>query len=923
VKHNDVNAATEAPAPAGQEAVPANVAALQGSADFYRTLAEAAPDMIYAVNRDDVVEYVNPAAAAQIGRKAEEIIGRSREQFFPAITNERQRQSLQKVFETGQPLHLEARTLFPRGYLWLDMWLMPIRDASGRVARVLGVSRDISQRKLAEEAAQASEARYHALAEAAQDMIFTIGKDGMVQFVNSFAAAQLGLRPQDIIGKPRAQFFRGDQSSQQEAALQRVFESGEPLYDESLTTFPDRQIWLGTWLNPVRNEAGEVAAVQGISRDITRRVRAEETLRLQGTALESAANGIVITDTQGNVAWVNQAFTQLTGYGVEEILGRNLRILKSGQHEAKYYQEMWQTILSGRVWRSEVINRRKDGRLYTQEQTVTPVRGARGEVTHFIAIQQDITERKQMEAELRESRQRFARIFQSNPEAITISALDSRRFLDVNDGFLAQLGYERDQVLGRTPAELGLFADAQDRERIRERMLKDGRLRNFEVRLRRQDGTTFDVLMSAESIQLGAEPCLLTITNDITRWKHQQAEMEEKLRQAQKLESLGTLAGGVAHDFNNILTIIQGHAFLLLSDGKLVAESLDSLRQIAQAAERAANLTRQLLTFSRQQPLQRRVLDLNEVVGNMTKMLCRLIGEDIALEIKCSPRLPMVVADVGMMEQVVMNLAINGRDAIHARPNPSEPGRLTIGTESIMAQPPDELDRLDRPLRQYVCLSVRDNGCGIPQEIQERIFDPFFTTKEVGKGTGLGLATVHGIVQEHQGWIDLESSPEQGATFRIFVPASSQESRREIDRHAPPSVRGGCETILLVEDEDALRELAKEILERYGYTVVVASSGRKALEMWEQVESQIDLLLTDVVMPEGINGRQLAEMLDARKPGLKVIYTTGYNTEITGWDFMRADGVYYLQKPYPPHELAQMVRNCLDGVASSGLEVPV
>ena len=267
----------------------------------------------------------------------------------------------------------------------------------------------------------------------------------------------------------------------------------------------------------------------------------DDALRLQSAALQSAANGIVITDRRGHVVWINPAFTRLTGYEFQEIQGRTLRLLKSGQHPPEFYEQMWRTILAGRTWQGEVINRRKDGTFYTQDQTITPVRDDRGEISHFIAIQQDITERKHMEAEWRESRARFQQIFEHNPEAITIHALEDNRFLEANDGFLAPLGYTREEVLDRTPVELGLYANPNDRQRFLERLHQNGRLRNFECQFRGKNGQLFDMLMSAEPIQLGAQPRLLCIANDITRWKQQQAEMEEKLRRAQKLESMGAL----------------------------------------------------------------------------------------------------------------------------------------------------------------------------------------------------------------------------------------------------------------------------------------------------------------------------------------------------------------------------------------------
>jgi two-component system, cell cycle sensor histidine kinase and response regulator CckA len=667
---------------------------------------------------------------------------------------------------------------------------------------------------------------------------------------------------------------------------------------------------------PARPEgsAGGVGEVLGISRDIADRMRVQESSRLRSLALDAADNAIVICDRRGDVVWVNLAFSRLTGYSSAEMLGKNLRLLKSGQHDDSYYQAMWESIAGGKVWHGEVINRHKDGTFFTQDQTITPVPNERGEITHFIAIQQDITSRKRTESELRESRERFERIFNASPTAIAIVTAHEARFLYVNDGFMVPLGYTRDEVVGHTAVELDLYEDPADRQTLRDSLEKQGRVRNYETRFRGKNGRVFDVLLSAEPFANEPEPTLLCMVNDITRWKEQQTQMEEKLRRAQKLESVGTLAGGIAHDFNNILTVIQGHACLLLSEPGLPRDYEDSLRQINLAAERAANLTRQLLTFSRRQPLQRRVIDLNAVVGNMTKMLGRLIREDITLDIQPWPRLPPVMGDVGMIEQVIMNLAINARDAIHSRDAGAEPGRVLISTGAVLAHPPFEPGRSPQHLRHFVCVTVQDNGCGIPEGIRSRVYDPFFTTKAVGRGTGLGLATVHAIVQNHGGWVDLESQVGRGTTFRVYFPSSETPLAEGMERLAPAAPPGGNETILLVEDETALRDLATEVLSRYGYRIFAAESGAQALQLWEEHGSSIDMVLTDLVMPGRINGRQLAENLRARRPALKVLFTTGYSSELEGWEPADPPEIRCLHKPYPPHELAAAVRTCLDGV---------
>ena len=391
------------------------------------------------------------------------------------------------------------------------------------------------------------------------------------------------------------------------------------------------------------------------------------------------------------------------------------------------------------------------------------------------------------------------------------------------------------------------------------------------------------------------------------RNRAERKNLQEQLLQAQKMESIGQLAGGVAHDFNNLLTVIQGHASLLLANPALDKETGESAEQIALAAERAATLTRQLLAFSRKQVLQARCLDLNEVVGGVTKMLTRVLGEDIHLQVSYESKAPYIEADAGMIEQVLMNLAVNARDAMPAG------GKLIIRTinESI----DNDYVQLNPRSRvgEYVCLFVQDTGCGIAPEIISRIFEPFFTTKEVGKGTGLGLATVYGIVYQHRGWINVYSEVGLGTVFRIYLPLAAQGKNVE-HTHDEREVRGGSETILLVEDEGPVRALVRNVLERYGYTVVEADCGQAGLAIWDEESGKIALVLTDMVMPGGMTGRQLGEELHARKQTLPIIYTSGYSADVVGKDFELREGENFLQKPYAPRKLVLAVRDALDRV---------
>jgi signal transduction histidine kinase/FixJ family two-component response regulator len=387
--------------------------------------------------------------------------------------------------------------------------------------------------------------------------------------------------------------------------------------------------------------------------------------------------------------------------------------------------------------------------------------------------------------------------------------------------------------------------------------------------------------------------------------------LEEQFRQSQKMESIGQLASGVAHDFNNMLTIIQGHAGILMARPDLHPKMFESAQAVFFASERAAGLTRQLLMFSRKNVMQIRPLDLREVVGSVTKMLKRLLGEIVTLEFTPPAELPMVNADSGMLEQVIMNLCVNARDAM------PKGGTLTISLGPVQINDDYAQGHPEARLGQFVCLRVADTGTGMDSATLIRIFEPFFTTKDVGKGTGLGLATVYGIVKQHGGWIEVSSEVGKGSKFSVFLPAGGKTAGAvETDSDPAAFVRGGNETILIVEDEPVLRDMARVILEECGYRILEAGNGKEALNVWEANRDKIELILTDMVMPEGVSGVELAEKLLAQQPGLKVVFTSGYTVDEMNTTFFEKNDTRFLQKPYKRTSLAHAVRDALDGVTT-------
>ncbi|NOQ22511.1 MAG: PAS domain S-box protein [Candidatus Aegiribacteria sp.] len=626
---------------------------------------------------------------------------------------------------------------------------------------------------------QESEEKFRGVCSAAQNAIIMIDNNGNISLWNPAAEKMFGYTEDEAIGKELHRYiapnryydayskgFAGFQKTGRGAAVGKTLELTALKKDG--TEFPVELSMSATKLKGKWNAIGIIS-------DITRRRHAEAEQKRLISAIDQTADLVVITDTEGTIQYVNPAFERLTGYALEEIIGRNPRILHSGRQDEAFYREMWNTLARGETWRGEIINKGKDGTLFTEEVTISPVLDSEGKIINYIGVKHDVTK---------------------------------------------------------------------------------------------------------------------------------QRVLERRLMQSQKMETVGRLAGGVAHDFNNMLGVILGYTELIMDTIDLHDPMMKDLREIQKAARHSAEITRQLLAFSRKQTIEPRIVNLNPLIEEMKIMLARLLGEDIDISFIPAKDLWAIKADQGQINQIVANLGINARDAMH------DGGKLTIETANLTIDEVYCQGHLGFVPGCFVMLGMSDNGIGMDRETLAHVFEPFFTTKDKAGGTGLGLATVYGIIKQHNGFINVYSEPGHGTTFKLYFPRCAEKKKEaETAVEAPESFEYG--TILLAEDDEMVRNLTTKILETIGYDVLVALTPGDALALCEKGNMNIALLLTDVVMPK-MSGHELSKAIEAVRPGIKTLFMSGYTADIISHHGVLGIGMNFIQKPFTRDELAKKVREVIE-----------
>jgi PAS domain S-box-containing protein len=788
--------------------------------------------------------------------------------------------------------------------------------------------------------------RFQALLEAAPDAVVIVDGEGKISLVNGQTEKLFGYSRAEMLGQPVEmlvpQRLRGEHASQRQAFASnphpRPMGSGLELYGvrKDGSTIP-----LEISLSPVQTAGGfevfstirDITATRRLEDELLRAKKEletridERTVELARTirALESevadrraaqeelarerdraksyldiAEVVLLALDRSGRIQLINKKGLSLLGYREKELLGRNWFETCMPERSRSDARRLFQVLLDGELAESvvhPVLSRNGEERLVAWHNTV--VRDRIGNILGTLSSGEDITEQRRSEEAIR----RLAAIVESSDDSIVGETLDGA-ILSWNKGAERIYGYKESEVLGRPVSLLAPPEKPTEMAEILERIKRGEHIRHFETSRIAKDGQRVEISLSVFPVvdREGKTIAAANIARDIT----ERRRMEEQLRQSHKMEAIGRLAGGVAHDFNNMLGVILGDSELLLSEKGIRAEQRAAVESIREAADRAATLTRQLLVFSRQQVLEPQVLDLNTVLNGVQNMLSKLAGPEIVVNLIEAPDLAAVRADPGQIMQVILNLVVNARDAMPAG------GRLRIETANVMLDKSYAEAHAGTRSGPHVMLSVADNGPGMDPEILSHIFEPFFTTKQ-GKGTGMGLATAYGIIQQSGGSIWAYSEPGHGSLFKIFLPAveslAAAETVTKVEEKE--ELPCGSETVLVVEDSRLLRRVTSEFLTRLGYTVLVAEDAEQALATAARHNGEIHLLLTDLAMP-GMNGQQLAENLLAERPSLKVIYTSGYAGSVLQDRNLPGGEDTFLEKPFTWQNLATKVRRLLD-----------
>lgn len=872
----------------------------------FHELLESSPDSVVVVDTELRILQANVQTERIFGHQPADLLGSSPELFIPGF------RKLVLDMKPGEGDATPRETTGARkdgSSLPVEVTLRLLEAGSSRA--YVGIFRDLTERRRAEESLRQAEVKYRSIFENAAEGIYQVTPEGRFITANNALARMLGYKsPQELMEKVtdiKKQLFV---EPAKRSEIRRLSEqSGQARGFEHQAYRKDgTKIWLLGNQRVVRDDQ-RVLYYEGNFEEITERKRAEEALRESQRALMSLMSNLPgmayrgANDRERTMEFVSEGALNLTGHAPPQLTGKTGAFgqlihpddrttvwneIQAALSEDRSYQLQYRIVTATRektVWEQGKGFRLPGGKLLLEGLII------------------DISERVRAQEGMRKSEERFRLLAENIHGVFWMTDPPMKELFYVNGAYEQIWGHSRPSLFKNPLSRLETI-DPQDQERVRAACaaaVKNGY--DEEYRIIRPDGSVRWIWDRAFPIadEKGQVYRLAGIAEDITERKR----LEEELLQAQKMEAVGRLAGGIAHDFNNLLTVINGYSEMLLNEFKPGDSQHDYIKQVNKAGERAASLTRQLLAFSRKQMLIPKVVDLNALVVSMKDMVQRLMGEDIDFTLKLDDNLGKVEADPGQLEQVLMNLAVNARDAM------PRGGDLSIATTNVELTEADTRNIPESKPGEYALLTVSDTGHGMDAKTKSQIFEPFFTTKEIGKGTGLGLSMVYGIIRQSDGFIDVDSAPERGTTFKIYLPLTGDKRTREPSAPAVDAVVRGHETVLLVEDEEMVRGMTRTLLQKSGYTVIEASDGHHALDVSDKHEGPIHLLVTDVVMP-GMNGHDLQVKLAKVRPSMKVLFMSGYTDSALLRHGVLDDNRTILLKPFQPEVFLGTVREVLD-----------
>jgi len=1156
--------------------------------NVFKTVAEFSSDWLMWLTDDHSIKYISQAVKKITGYEPQDFIKDAN--LFKQIIHPDDKEYILKEFEdkfkNPHSCSIQFRIIHKNGSVrWIAHRCRPVFDDNNKISGRVSSNRDITNRKLAELALKEKENFLQSIIDGIQDPMHVIDRDYKVLLTNKKLLEMKNVKQEDIRGKYCYEAYQGRNEQCEQCAAKVAFESGKPHSLIKTLPLPDGTYrYFEVSAFPLMEENGDVMQVIEITRDITVREAALQDMRKMTRIIEQSAEAVAITDTDGNIEYVNSAFEKITGYSLDKAKGNNPRILKSGEHPSEFYKQIWDTITKGNIWRGQIINRKKNGTNYYEDAVIFPIKDESGKIINYAKIARDITKQKELENSIQEqeellrtlinstpdiicfkdgqgrwleaneadlklfqldnvdyrgkkdselakysefyydafmtcedtdeiawqkgtmsrgietipkpdgsakvydvikvplfeedgsrkglvvlgrdisemkkaedslkeseekyrgisslyrmmadnipdlvwakdldgkfifvnkaiceklliakdidepigksdfffanrergkhperddwhtfgelcvnsdeitlkskraqrfdeygnvqgkflyldvfkaplidgsgkiigtvghgrivtkekeiekklvkSEEKYRKIFEESQDVIFVTSADGK-FLDINPAGLQLFGYSSLEEIQKIDIANELYKNPQDRQKYQKLLQENGYIKDYEIQLNKKDGSEVIVLETSTAIY--DEEHNITAYRGIMRDITEKKKLEAQLVQAQKMESIGTLAGGVAHDFNNLLTVIKGYAEMALMDMDGGNPLHKDIMSILKAGKRAENLTSQLLAFSRKQIYKTEIVNINQVISSIDKMLRRLIGEDIHIETVLSDNLPNIKADKSQLAQIFINLVVNARDAIRAVTKSDFLKKITIETGQVVLDKSYVDEHPGSKAGKHTFFAVSDNGMGMDAETKGKIFEPFFTTKAKYKGTGLGLSMVYGIVKQNNGSVYVYSEPGEGTMFKIYWPATTEDvTPAQKDNDEEISV--GNETILVVEDEEEVCRFAAESLSSLGYKVYRAANGRSALNLIKKEKLQIDLIVTDLIMPE-LNGKAFIEKVVKFLPTVKVIYVSGYTDNHIVHNGLLEEGVNFIHKPYSVRTLASTVRQVLD-----------